>query len=557
MPILQIPVVFSWAISQSYDDKGNVISYEYKQEDSVNVDLTQVNERNRSDATRAANHYLKRVFYGNRTPYFPDLTEETESALPTDWCFELVLDYGEHDLQNPLPQETSSWISRIDPFSTYRSTFEIRTYRLCRRVLMFHNFAFESNVGVNCLVRSTDLAHSLSASDPSTPFYSHLLAVTQTGYTRSGNGYLSKSMPPLQFGYTEATVNETVQIVEPESMKNLPYGLDGLHYRWVDLDGEGLAGILTEQATSWYYKPNLSPVNQQTINSVENTLPLFGPVEVVSRRPAIAELNGGRQQLLYDLSGDGHLALVDFESTTPGYFERKEDGDWDKFVAFQSLPVLNWRNSELKFVDLTGDGFADLLVSEGDDFWWYESQSTAGFGSGQKVFQNFDEEKGPRAIFSDSTESIFLADLSGDGLSDLVRIRNGEVCYWPNLGYGHFGAKVTMDNGPLFDHADLFDGRRIHLADIDGSGTADIVYFASGSVQLYFNQSGNGWGAAKILGHFPSVESVSSATALDLLGNGTACLVWSSPLPGNAHQAMALHRPYGEPKTSSTCAGHQ
>ena len=26
--------------------------------------------------------------------------------------------------------------------------------------------------------------------------------------------------------------------------------------------------------------------------------------------------------------------------------------------------------------------------------------------------------------------------MSGDGLTDLVRIRNGEVCYWPNLGYG-------------------------------------------------------------------------------------------------------------------------
>src|SRR6185312_5420028 len=58
------------------------------------------------------------------------------------------------------------------------------------------------------------------------------------------------------------------------------------------------------------------------------------------------------------------------------------------------------------------------------------------------------------------------------------------------------------------------------------------------SVQLYFNQSGNNWGTAKSLGHFPFVESVSSATALDLLGNGTACLVWSSPLPGNAHQPM-------------------
>ena len=51
--------------------------------------------------------------------------------------------------------------------------------------------------------------------------------------------------------------------------------------------------------------------------------------------------------------------------------------------------------------------------------------------------------------------------MSGDGLTDLVRIRAGEVCYWPNLGYGHFGAKVAMDASPVFDLPDQFDARRV------------------------------------------------------------------------------------------------
>src|SRR5205085_3314723 len=133
---------------------------------------------------------------------------------------------------------------------------------------------------------------------------------------------------------------------------------------------------------------------------------------------------------------------------------------------------------------------------------------------------------------------MYLANMSGDGLTDLARIRNGEVCYWPNLGYGRFGAKVTMDRAPWFEIRELFDGRRIRLADIDGSGTTDIVYFAHDAVHLYFNQSGNAWGARHVLSHFPSLESVSSANAIDLLGNGTACLVWSSALAGNARRAM-------------------
>jgi len=251
----------------------------------------------------------------------------------------------------------------------------------------------------------------------------------------------------------------------------------------------------------------------------------------------MAALSHGQQQL-FSVSGDGQLDLVDFQGPVPGYYERTDDESWAPFTAFASLPAVDWRDPQLRFIDLTGDGFPDLLISEGDAFSWYQSLSTQGFASGQHVPQALDEETGPKLVFTDSTESIFLADLSGDGLTDLVRIRNGEVCYWPNLGYGRFGAKITMDTAPLFDHPDLFDGHRIQLADIDGSGTADIVYFGANVVRLYFNQSGSGWGSARVLGHFPAVDSLSRASVFDLLGNGTASLVWSSPLPGNAGRQL-------------------
>jgi len=534
--------IFTWLICESYDDKGNVIIYRYKPENSDGVDLSQVQERNRSDTSRSANRYLKRVFYGNRTPYFPDLIAGAPVPLPTDWCFELVLDYGEHDENAPVPQETGKpWDCRADPFSTYRATFEVRTYRLCRRALMFHHFASELDVGQNCLVRSTNFTHAQAEQpppDPTKPFYSFLLSVTQTGYRRNTDGsYLSKSLPPLEFAYTEAVIDESVRDIDPKSLENLPYGLDGTHYQWVDLDGEGLSGILTEQAGSWFYKPNLSPVNLHTENGAQSTLAQFGPVKLVARQPSLAALQSGRQQLL-DLAGDGHLDLVQFDGPTPGFFERTEEESWEPFTPFASLPVLDWQNPNLKFVDVTGDGHADLLISEDDTFWWHTSLAAAGFGPAQRVQQALDEEKGPKLIFADGTASIFLADVSGDGLTDLVRIRNGETCYWPNLGYGRFGARVTMDQAPWFESPDLFDGRRIRLADIDGSGTTDIVYFASGGVHLYFNQSGNAWGERRNLSQFPPVESVSSATALDLLGNGTACLAWSSPLSGNVRRPM-------------------
>ena len=96
-----------------------------------------------------------------------------------------------------------------------------------------------------------------------------------------------------------------------------------------------------------------------------------------------------------------------------------------------------------------------------------------------------------------------------------------------------------MDNAPWFDAPDLFDQRRIRLADIDGSGTTDISISARDGVRLYFNQSGNGWSDAAALPQFPRRRRPRRpCTAVDLLGNGTACLVWSSPLPGDARRPM-------------------
>ena len=117
----------------------------------------------------------------------------------------------------------------------------------------------------------------------------------------------------------------------------------------------------------------------------------------------------------------------------------------------------------------------------------------------------------------------FQLKVGGNADTDIVRIRNGEVCYWPNLGYGHFGAKVTMDNAPWFDNPDQFDHKRIRLADIDGSGTTDVIYLHRDGARLYFNQSGNSWSQPRLLHVFPRVDDLVSIVPIDLLGNGTAC----------------------------------
>lgn len=531
--------IFSWLICESYNDKGNVIVYQYKEEDSTGLDLLQAHEKNRTDQTRSANRYLKSIKYGNRTPYYPILfADQPPVPLPEDWLFEVVFDFGEHDPDTPTPSDPGTWLSRNDPFSLYRAGFEIRTYRICQRVLMFHHFPQEPGVGANCLVHSTDFTYSyeMNPGDTGNPIFSFLRSTEQNGYKRKTDGsYLRQSLPPLMFEYNQATINEEILQVDSESLENLPVGLDDKLYHWVDLDGEGLSGILTEQGNSWFYKPNLSPINVVQENGKKILAARFGPIERIAEKSSLANLI--TQQFL-DLDGNGQLDLVEFQGTRPGFYERTTDQKWEPFRPFSSLPNLDWGDPHLKFIDLTGDGHADLLISEDDVFCWYPSLAQKGFGPQETVRKTLDEEQGPQLVFTDETQLIYLADMSGDGLTDLVRIRNGEVCYWPNRGYGRFGTKVTMDNAPWFDTPDLFNQRRIRLADIDGSGLTDIIYLGRDGVYLYFNQSGNSWGEVRALSPFPDLDQFAEVTVVDLLGNGTACLVWSSPMPGHVRRPM-------------------
>jgi hypothetical protein len=135
---------------------------------------------------------------------------------------------------------------RQDSFSLFRSTFDVRTYRWCRRVLMFHHFPDELGGTADYVVRSTDLEYKESS------VALFIVSVTQAGYTQQPNRtYLKKSLPKLEFKYTEVRVDETVHEIDSESVKNLPYGVDGSRYQWVDLDSEGLTGVLSEQADAW------------------------------------------------------------------------------------------------------------------------------------------------------------------------------------------------------------------------------------------------------------------------------------------------------------------
>jgi len=534
--------IYSWLIAETRDDLGNAVVYEYESEDSVGVDPARACESQRTNSSRSANRYLRRVQYGNTVSHLvqPDLAD-------TSWLFELLFDYLDQPTEGGASQSQYSttaapdgdqrvyvelaldnaraWDVRLDPSSTFRPGFDLRTYRLCHRILMIHHFPDELGVQ-DYLVGALRLDYDQG------PVAAYLSRATHSGYVRREDGrYLERDLPPLDLAYSRPAVDHTVHEVDADSLVGLPHGIDDSQFSWTDLDGAGIAGALTEQQGAWLYKRNLSPLTALESNGANHSTVLLADPEPIALVPSLP-LSTGR---LLDLTGDSSLDLVSFEDGANGFHRRLADRQegWSPFRAFDSPPAFDLADPNLRFVDLDGDGIADVLVTEQDRVTWYPSLAEDGFGAANHVPAAVDEERGPVVLFADGTKTVQLADMSGDGLVDLVRIRNGEVCYWPNLGGGRFGAKVPMGNPPLLDEEDLFTPDRVRLADVDGSGTTDLVYLAGEGVRIYFNQAGNGWSDSLELESFPPINDVISISVFDLLGTGTACLVWSSSLPAD------------------------
>lgn len=513
--------IYSWLLSDTNDRYGNAIDYSYQPEDSVAVavDLAAC-ERNRTEATRARNRYLKSIKYGNRIPHSRYATP-TPDPIVGPWMFEVVFDYGK---LGDLGVKGLPWTCRQDPFSTYRAGFEIRSYRLCHRIRMFHHFPNELGGGdTGCLVRSTSLEYKESQ------VASLLTKVTSFGHAYAKDAYSSIPMPALSLWYSEPPQLEDLAVQDSEA----PFDLAGDQYQWIDIDSEGLPGVLSEQAGGWFYRRNLSANN--LVNSAP--APRFGPIELMKSRPAPSLHSAGTQ--LTDLAGTGSVDLVvlgEGQEGVRGFYERTTADGWSNFHPLPSWPNIDLSQPNVQFVDLTGDGRADILVTEHEAFSWFPSLGKDGYAEARRTFPSIDEEKGPRLVFADGTQNIYLADFSGDGLHDLVRIRNGDISYWPNLGYGQFGEKVAMDNSPWFDHVDQFTHARLRLTDIDGSGTTDLIYLpGDGGADIYLNFAGNGWGLKRRLESFPKLDNISTVRTVDLLGNGCACLVWTSPLSARNH----------------------
>ena len=511
---------FRWLIDFVYDDKGNVTRYVYARENHAQVEFKQSHEYHREYQPQAQ-CYLKKICYGIKQSRFAQgLTDEAlyeHEFADRDFLFQTVFDYGDHVDDTP-DGDLTRWPVRADAFSSFRAGFEVRTYRRCQRVMLFHDFA---QLGLQPeLVQSLQLSYTEQGAGLS--FLTH---ITQTGHKRNSEDELvAKSMPPLVFEYAQPAWNNVIESVDAASLEGAPAGIQAPHMQWLDLYGEGLKGVLSEHAGTLSFKRNLGQGQ-------------WGLPQVLATGPTMKGF--GNTWQLADLEANGERALVASSDVVSGYYAADSAGGWAPFRPFSEIPQITSKDANVRVLDLSGDGRPDLLLAEERVFRWYPSRGTDGYASSQIATAPVDAAGRPEVVFQDAAESILTADMTGDGLADLVRIRNGNVVYWPNMGYGRFGNKITMSQAPQFDHADQFSPRNLRLVDLDGSGLSDLVYLGNKEFRFWLNGSGNTWlDAPAVINPFTELHNYSDVSVVDLLGTGTACVVWTSPLP--AHRGRSI-----------------
>jgi RHS repeat-associated protein len=494
--------VFQWLIEKTIDEKGNKIEYSYRQENSENI-ANEIYEKNRDHST---NRYLSKIRYGNY------LDENLEEA----WAFEVVFDYGEYNIEDDYLRQsgsnpynsTNKWAARLTPFSSYRSGFEIRTLRLCRNILMFHHF--EKELGkMPCLVKATKFKY-----DESINSCTLLSKVQVMGLSRKNDGsYDLEYMPPIEFTYSIFNpLKESYEELKVEEGEKIPSYINKAKYAFTDLYGEGIDGLLySDNNTTFYMKPRGEGKYQCPKPAAEF------PIE--------RDLNS-ENYTLTSLDGSGKLDLMVNTPEKGGFYEVNSDGTWIPYTDFKSRP-LDLVNPLSELVDLNGDGCSELLILEDNGLKIYPSMKKEGFGPAERsCITGTADEEFPISNNGDKTEFLGFADMFGDGLSHRIRIRNGMLECWPNLGYGCFGKRVLFGNAPKF--GEELDISRLFIVDIDGSGAADIAYVYSDRVEIFINKGGNSFEEAIVI-PLPSLyDKLSKISFADVKGSGTTALVFSS-----------------------------
>ncbi len=454
--------------------------------------------------------------FGNRIEYLYESRDQSTARDGHQWDEPLLtqiryVDYEANNQTKFVVTVTFGYEDgREDPFSDYRAGFEIRTTKRCKSILV------ETHTDQARPVKEYQFAYE---NDPYNAA-SLLKQIDVIGFDDQGNRYdgqvhdgqlRERQLPPLEFGYTQFNpAKRKFEVVTGDDLPSRSMGNSNMEL--VDLHGAGLPDFLEMNGAVRYWR-----------NRGNRHFDIPQPMQDAPAGRSLAAI--GVQML--DADGDGRTDLMVSGEPLAGYFPLEFPARWNQrtFQRYRYAPSFNLEDPEVRLIDLDGDGITDVLRS-GTRLECFFNDRMLGFTPGNvRWVERQALEVFPNVNFSDPR--VKFADMTGDGMQDIVLIYDGNVEYWPNLGYGEWGKRIHMQNSPRFPLG--YDPKRILIGDVDGDGLADVVYVDHREVHLWINQSGNGWTKQPTIIHgTPPVTDLDGLRLVDLLGSGTSGVLWST-----------------------------
>lgn len=346
--------------------------------------------------------------------------------------------------------------------------------------------------------------YALAYAEPQETPLSLLREIRLSGY-RDGD---TVALPPLTFDYTpfRPPASRCRALNNPNGFTLAPLGVRGTDL--LDCTGDGLPDIVQIGGGQRCYWANRGDGS-------------FDAPRQIRSLPAGVEL-GAPGTSFGDIDGDGAADLLVTDGPRTGYFPRIGPAAWGPFQAYPRAPNYDLRDPNNRLVDLDADGQVDLLRTTSTAFILHLNRGVQGWSSQPPIPRVRDLDAFPDISLADPR--VQLADMTGDGLADIVLLRSGEVSYWPYEGIGRWGRRRVMRGSPPFARPN--QPRGVFLSDVNGDGLADLVVVEADSVTIWINRCGNGFGAPIRLTNTP-LTSGAEVRVADLLGAGTAGVLWS------------------------------
>lgn len=547
--------VARWLIQESLDPHGQHIVYHYRSEDQQNLDLS----THEAARDHQASLYLTCISYANvdwcdrlyLLPYLlPKTTLVVDIFSATDfWHCQLCFDYADNAADNADSSTVKTWEARPDPFSDYAFGFEIRTHRLCHQVSLLHQFANSPEVAQPTAISRLRLSYDKN------PIASRLISAQKCSVAMASSSQTEEnnSLPPILFDYStfdSQAAFSASRYMRFDAMSALTLNLNH-PYQLVDLYGEGVPGILYRDDSHWRYRPAERGVphtegaeqsdQQQEQNVAEDSI-VYGSWQLLSSQPPRRSVTSTVSPLLADITGNSCLQWISTQPGISGFFTLNSDRHWSSFTPFAAFPC-EFLHPNAQFADLMGKGRVDMVLIGSKSVRLYANEGRQGYRPAVRVAHQQEPLPIPA---SNAEELVAFSDILGSGQQHLVRIRHNLIECWPNLGLGRFGKKITLGSLPFARHH--FNPQRLFLADIDGSGTTDLIYAQTDRFRIFHNQSGN---QLVEIAALPMPEGVrynhlTQVSFVDVAARGCSSLILTllQPRPRHWRYDLVQHKPY-------------